>query len=137
MDNPPEAIPVLSEAACRSLLASQYVGRLGYILHDRPVIVPVNYRVDDTTGDILVFSRPGKKLEAARHGNSLCFQIDGTDDLRHGGWSVLVSGCAQVIEAPDARTIAEEQRLRPWPEATAGMALIRLTPESIEGRRLR
>ncbi len=135
---PSDAPPVaeLSETACRSLLASQYVGRLGYVLDDRPVIVPVNFRMTED-GTLLVLSRPGAKLDAAVAGAWMCLEVDGTDDLRHSGWSVLATGRSEVIADGQAAELIRAERLRPWPKASDGMMLIRLTPETLEGRQVR
>ena len=56
---------VLSPADCLALLATEHIGRLGFVAHDEPVILPITYALDD---DVVTFrtapaapctSRPG------------------------------------------------------------------------------
>lgn len=130
-------IEVLDLAACRRLLTSRRLGRVAYLDAGAPRIVPVNYRVD---GAGIVFrSRVGAKLDAAERGRPLAFEIDGHDPLARAGWSVLVTGPAEVVDAPEvvARLEAEDD-LDTWAFADAtDAAWVRIRPESITGRRVR
>ena len=43
---------VIPRAECLRLLAGQTVGRLGFVVHGRPMVLPVNYVL---VGDLIVF----------------------------------------------------------------------------------
>lgn len=134
---PDERAPMrLPAGACLELLRSGYTGRLGYVLDERPIIVPVNYRIDHDES-ILIASRPGAKVRAARSGALLCLEVDGTHEVRRAGWSVLATGHAEVIEGSEAVAIMRRAMLRPWASGDVDLAVLRLTPVLLEGRRVR
>lgn len=120
---------------CYGLLRQAYVGRLGYVREDRAVIVPVNYRLDER-GRIVVRSVPGGKLDAARRGDVLTLQVDGSDDLYHSGWSVLASGPAEELTDPDEVRALDDLLLRSWSGEAADGRWIRIRPDVVTGRRL-
>jgi uncharacterized protein len=126
----PAGIEELTEAECRTLLASQTVGRLAVRLADDSILVaPVNYVVDD--GAVVFRTDEGTKLEAASH-HLVSFQTDAVDPYHRTGWSVLVQGC--VAEAPPAEV--EHLVLVSW--ATGDKPhWMRIVPRRITGRRLR
>lgn len=120
---------------CYGFLRQGYVGRVGYVMGGRAVIVPVNYRLDDACR-IVFRSTTGEKLEAARRGDVLSFQVDGVDDLYHAGWSVLASGPAEEVTDPGDVAGLFDLLLRPWSGEAADGSWIRIRPERIDGRRL-
>lgn len=119
---------------CLRLLAGRAIGRVGLVAHGRPVILPVNYVVDE--GTIVFRTDEGLKFDAARRGEFVCFQVDEVDPVFHTGWSVLLSGVAREIcdreEVERARTLP----LRPWAPG-AKSHFIRIFPRTITGRRIR
>lgn len=126
---------VLSPPECRSLLGSHRVGRLAVIAGDYPMVVPVNYAVD---GDVIVFrSGPGTKLEAAQRCN-VAFEVDHIDLDHREGWSVLVTGRAEVVtEDHDPALVARTTALQVDPlDPTGKEAWVRILVTSISGRRL-
>ena len=124
----------LDEAECLRLLASTTVGRVGLVVQDRPIVLPVNYAVDGRT---LVFrTGEGTVLNNAAL-QMIAFEVDKIDDETHTGWSVLAQGVAQDVgTAIDARseqlrrlalvTWAPDRRDR-W---------FRLDADTLTGRRL-
>jgi len=109
------------------------VGRVAVIAGGRPVVLPVNYAMD---GDDVVFrTAEGTKLDAAVRGAPVAFEIDHTDRLYRTGWSVLVSGRAEVVtEAADLERV-RRLPLRPWStHDTSNWIVIRA--EEITGRRI-
>jgi nitroimidazol reductase NimA-like FMN-containing flavoprotein (pyridoxamine 5'-phosphate oxidase superfamily) len=128
------SLTTLSEDECRELLARARFGRVGFVDDARVVILPVNYVYDPP---FVVFrSTTGSKLDAAVDHRTVTFQIDATDPMYHGGWSVLAHGRAEVVTG--AREIArlEDLPLRAWWEGAADHWL-RIEVEQISGRRLR
>lgn len=120
---------------CTALLGQGGVGRLAGVLDGRPFIFPVNYALD---GDTVVFrTSPGTKLAGAGFGR-VAFEIDGTDDDRRTGWSVVVQGVAtEITDALDRDSQARRAlELEPWvPGDKAHWVAIQA--ELITGRRLR
>lgn len=86
------AISELDADECRALLGQHHFGRVGFVSDDMPVILPVNYVLDDDT--IVFRTDPGLKLTETpmRH---VAFEIDSAGDS--APWSVLVQGFAREI----------------------------------------
>lgn len=125
---------IIPRTECIRLLARQKVGRLGFVLHDQPLILPVNYAV---SGDVVVFrTGEGSKLDNAV-ASKVAFEVDDIDINSASGWSVVIQGVAEEITEIDDR-FAESLRDvagASWiPETTDHFVCIR--PNSITGRRL-
>jgi nitroimidazol reductase NimA-like FMN-containing flavoprotein (pyridoxamine 5'-phosphate oxidase superfamily) len=116
-----------------ALLAQQHVGRLGFVVDTWPIILPVNYVVDNET--IVLRTGAGAKLHAVRRGAPVAFEVDDLDEIYRSGRSVLVLGFATEIE--DDAELARVKRLplRPW-VATRKDFWIRIEPVQITGRAL-
>jgi nitroimidazol reductase NimA-like FMN-containing flavoprotein (pyridoxamine 5'-phosphate oxidase superfamily) len=124
----------LDEAECLRLLATTTVGRVGFIVQDRPIVLPVNYAVEGRT---LVF-RTGEGTVLNKSAlQMIAFEVDKIDDETHSGWSVLAQGVAQDVgTAIDARS--EQLRrlaLVTW-AADRRDRWFRLDAETLTGRRL-
>ncbi len=122
-----------SEEECIERLQRQSIGRVALLASGTPNVFPVNYQVVD--GDIYFMSGEGNKLKAANRMDVVAFQIDDFDPLYHHGWSVLAVGTARVVD--DSRLADKVRRsgLRPWAPGHRD-TLIRITPESVSGRRI-
>jgi nitroimidazol reductase NimA-like FMN-containing flavoprotein (pyridoxamine 5'-phosphate oxidase superfamily) len=95
----------LSTSDCELLLASLDVGRIAVIASGYPLVFPVNYRLTDFCGKpvIAIRTRPGNVID--HPGRAVCFEIDGVDASRDGGWSVLVRGVLAALPPdPDRDT---------------------------------
>ncbi len=119
----------LSMSDCEALLASLDVGRIAVIDNGYPLVFPINYRVDTSSGKavIAIRTRPGNVID--RPGREVCFEIDGVDASSDGGWSVLVRGV--LVESPpdpdrDSHPIDSEDR-DAWRS---------IVPTQISGRRV-
>lgn len=120
---------------CLELLAADEIGRLAIIDFGRPLIFPVNYALD---GDVIVVrTAPGTKLEQGPRAPA-CFEIDGFDRSDHTGWSVVVTGRLEELTRYSAAAFARAGSLsiHPWAGGDKDH-LMRLTPGSITGRRIR
>ena len=124
----------LSADECRRLLASHHVGRLGIVVAGRPVIFPVNYAFHD---DRIVFrTDPGIKLRHAPL-RRVAFEIDGYDESRRTGWSVLVQGSTYEITRAIDHQSEELLSLPLTPFAPGEKAhWIEIVPHAITGRRI-
>ena len=123
----------LSPVACGMHLHREDVGRVAVLIDGHPEIFPVNYVVDDT-GDIFFRTDPGTKLDGAAHAETIAFEIDGIDEERQQGWSVLAVGDARwIADVEQIRTI--QNSLQPW-AAGAKANVVRLHPTKLTGRRI-
>lgn len=120
-----DALEVLSETDCRRLLQAHQMG-IGRIAFDDglPIILPINYIID---ADRIVFrSDDGAKLQAAREGLHMAFEIDNASvgaasagpsasplPLVRGWWSVLVRGRSSVVADADEAAYLRLARLQP------------------------
>src|SRR6266567_3630319 len=126
-----EGLEVLSEEESLGLLAGARVGRVAIGQGGIPAVLPVNFVMVGT--EVMFFTGPGMKLDAARQGKSVAFQVDNIDVKRHLGWSVMVAGPMSPAD-PASRPRAEALGLYPW-VAGDRHHLVRIQPESISGRR--
>jgi len=124
----------LTEDECRKLLGERHLGRLALVDADGPVILPVNYTLDE--GAVVFRTDPGSKLDPAAAGaTTVAFEVDAVDERDRTGWSVVVRGRAGEVSEP-----ADLQRLRalplyPWaPGAKA--RYVRIRSASVTGRRI-
>lgn len=118
---------------CLRLLQGRGLGRIGVIVAGRPVVLPVNYVVDE--GSVVFRTAVGTKFDAAVRGEFVAFEIDDADPQYHTGWSVLLTGVAEEIV--DAAEVARAQRLplRTWAPGPKPHFL-RITPVTVSGRRI-
>jgi nitroimidazol reductase NimA-like FMN-containing flavoprotein (pyridoxamine 5'-phosphate oxidase superfamily) len=133
MDLDRHGIEILDEAECRQLLATQRVGRVGLTVEALPVILPVNFALLD--GEVVFRTSAGAKLGAALDEAVVCFEIDGHDDVAHEGWSVLITGRAELIESAEERHAADLLPLQPWSGVTTGFP-VRIRTGMLSGRRI-
>lgn len=122
----------LTQAECIELLQySSYVGRVGFNVDGRPMVLPVNYLADET---FLVFCTAEGSLLGELTG-PVAFEVDGVSALYRSGWSVVVRGRVEPVTDP-----AEIERLRRGPlkswAAPGPQRWMLVTYEQISGRRL-
>ena len=98
----------LTDDECRKLLGMRHLGRLALVDADGPVILPVNYTLDE--GSVVFRTDPGSKLDAAAAGATVAFEVDAADERDRTGWSVVVRGQAGEVSEP-----ADLERLRALP----------------------
>ncbi|MGQ0433823.1 MAG: pyridoxamine 5'-phosphate oxidase family protein [Microthrixaceae bacterium] len=125
---------------CQALLRSNRVGRIAVVVDEFPVVLPVNYRIVETTGRetsartwVALRTRPGNVIDRAPM--NVAFEIDGIDAPRREGWSVLVRGTLHHVD-PDAADYRDRFDPEPW-LITEREAWLVIEPFAISGRRLR
>lgn len=122
----------LDEQDCLRRLREARFGRVALSSGALPVILPIHYAL---LGNDPVFRTDfGTKLLAATAGQVLCLEIDEVDPEAHAGWSVLVTGRADVITQPDDLAAARELPLRPW--TGSGDAFVRIACTLVSGRQV-
>ena len=121
---------------CLRLLASVPVGRVGFVADGEVVVLPVNHVVDGQ--DVIFRTAYGSKASAAGGQDRAAFEADHYNEQTRTGWSVLVTGRAEVVDAE-----ADIQRLGlslsrlgvyPWVTAARHPFWIRIRPTSVSGR---
>jgi len=126
-------LEVLPFEMCLALLVSVPVGRIGFIADGELVILPVNHLVDGQ--DVVFRTAAGSKLSAAGNGGLVAFEADSYDDLDRSGWSVVISGVAEVIDDDAEADRLNNLGLHPWSTAVEHPFWIRIRPVSVSGRR--
>ena len=127
-------LAVLDLDECLDRLRSVGVGRLAFVEGGVPVILPVNHGVD---GMNIVFRTTwGSKLDVAQTAENAAFEVDGFDENRSTGWSVLVRGSTSVAyEDVDIRRY-EALRVPRWAPADSYPVWVVLRPDEISGREI-
>lgn len=124
----------IDEAACLELLATTTVGRVGLVVDDRPIVLPVNFAVEGRT--IVFRTGEGTVLNKVAL-QVIAFEADRIDDESHSGWSVMAQGVAQDVSAA-IDTRSEQLRalaLVTWAPGRRDR-WFRLDADTLTGRRL-
>lgn len=119
---------------CLRLLATEQhgVGRVAIVDDGKPMILPVNFAL---VGDCVVFrTAPGTKLDVARQGGTVAFEIDHVDAGTQTGWSVVVRGTSEVVTTKNQLFALRSTTLTPMLPFKDQWILIR--PDEISGRRI-
>lgn len=127
-------LETLPHETCLSYLREETVGRIAVVIDTFPVVLPVNYRLVETSGRtwLAIRTQPGNVIERApiRVG----FEIDGIDPAHRQGWSVLVRGTLHHVD-PDAADFRERFDPHPWLTVERDAWLV-IEPFAITGRQL-
>ncbi|WP_196217967.1 pyridoxamine 5'-phosphate oxidase family protein [Streptomyces blattellae] len=119
------------------LLGSVSLGRIVFTRHALPTVRPVNHVLDG--GDIVIRTHEGAALtrhtrQAGGPGVVVAYEADAIDPETHLGWSVVVTGYADLVTDP--HELARYQAmLHPWVQQTMDYA-VRIRPDLITGIRL-
>jgi nitroimidazol reductase NimA-like FMN-containing flavoprotein (pyridoxamine 5'-phosphate oxidase superfamily) len=124
----------LENHECWALLRTVSVGRLAILADGHPDIFPINYTVD---GGTLVFrTGEGTKLAGASKGAAVALEADGVDPDSGLAWSVVAKGTADVVTGTEQVMATAQLYLFPW-QAGKKDAFVRITPDSLTGRRFK
>ncbi len=124
----------LTEDECWALLGSVPVGRVVFTMRAMPAIRLVNHVTDRRT--VVIRSHLGAAIvgHAGQEGAVVCYEADELDEARRTGWSVIVTGLAEVVREPAA--VARYQRLlEPWAEGQMDHVIV-IRPQIVTGIRL-
>ena len=120
---------------CLRLLASVPLGRVGFLSDGEVVVLPVNHAVAGQ--DVVFRTTLGSKLSAAESENAVTFEADHYDPRRRAGWSVLVTGRAEMVYDDAEIATLDRLGLEPWPDAVDRSFWVRIRATALTGRRLR
>jgi nitroimidazol reductase NimA-like FMN-containing flavoprotein (pyridoxamine 5'-phosphate oxidase superfamily) len=126
-------LETLSLEECLEHLRDHEVGRIAVVVNGFPILLPVNFRVAEHSGGVWIAlrTRPGGIIDRAAL--PVALEIDGIDPYHHAGWSVLVRGTLQHVDA-DAADF--KGRFDPAPWLTDRDSWLMIEPFEISGRRL-
>ena len=127
-----EGLELLDEEDCLRLLETAQVGRVAFCMGAAPVVFPVTFTM--VGGEIMFFTGSGMKLDAAKEGRTVSFEVDEVDPLAERGWSVLAVGRA-ALASPLSKARAEALGLYPW-AAGDRHHLVKIRPTFLSGRRI-
>lgn len=126
-------LAILDREESLRLLATCTLGRVGLSMRSLPTVLPVNFLLD---GDVIIVrTGAGSKLEAALGHAVVAFEVDDIDPMYHEGWSVVVTGVADVVTDPVEIARLEQLPLRPW-STVPGDTFVTIRTELVSGRRL-
>ena len=123
---------LLDELVCIRLLGEAKLGRIALSVGALPAIYPIRFAL--LGRDPVFRTHPQAGLVEATAGNVVCLQADDADPDSDHGWSVMVTGPADVITEPDLLEEARRLPLRPW--AGAADAFVRIGAVMVSGRRI-
>lgn len=123
----------LSRSDCFDFLARHDLGRLAFVDDLGPIVVPVNYVLDQH--ELVIRTDEGAKLEASRRGVKVAFEIDGIDPAGKTGWSVLVRGEAVAVSDRDELERLRKLPVRPLAPGSRSH-YIRVMPAVLTGRQI-
>ncbi|HEX6310051.1 MAG TPA: pyridoxamine 5'-phosphate oxidase family protein [Acidimicrobiia bacterium] len=129
-----ERLEELTLDDCLALLRAHRVGRVAVVVHDAPLVLPVNYRLVEVGERNWVALRTRRGGPVASTVMRVAFEIDGVDEVHREGWSVLVRGTLQPVD-PTAADFRERFDPDPWLADDRDAWLV-IEPFSITGRRL-
>ncbi|MBX7431040.1 pyridoxamine 5'-phosphate oxidase family protein [Mycobacterium sp. Y57] len=130
MDATAAPVTELSDDESWQLLSAVTLGRLVTTVDGWTEIFPVNFVVQNKT--LLFRTAEGTKLLTSVLNEHVLFEADDHNVVE--GWSVVVRGSAHLLTTSDEITHAEHAGLYPW-VATQKLRFVRITPESLSGRR--
>ncbi|MFI1069030.1 pyridoxamine 5'-phosphate oxidase family protein [Streptomyces puniciscabiei] len=128
----------LDPAEALRLLGSVSLGRIVFTRQALPTVRPVNHALD--SGDIVIRTHEGAALmshaeEADGTGVVVAYEADSIDPDTHLGWSVVVTGYAQLVTDPVELDRIREL-LQPWAPIEGMDQAVRIRPELVAGVRL-
>jgi nitroimidazol reductase NimA-like FMN-containing flavoprotein (pyridoxamine 5'-phosphate oxidase superfamily) len=126
------ALEQLSREECLRLMASVSVGRIIYTRRALPAVELVNFALDH--GDIIIRTDSGGKLAVAIENSVVAVEVDRLDAEQQAGWSVTAIGRSQEVADPADIARLRKMGLTSW---APGEYFIRISPEILNGRRLR
>jgi nitroimidazol reductase NimA-like FMN-containing flavoprotein (pyridoxamine 5'-phosphate oxidase superfamily) len=125
------AILDLDRAESLRLLAAKKVGRLGFLQEGAPMIMPMNFTLAD---DRIIFRTLAHGSAARAVDTAVVFEVDDIDDFLEAGWSVVVSGTAELLTEEELSALRGDAP-DPWVEGPRTLFLA-IPADQVTGRQL-
>jgi nitroimidazol reductase NimA-like FMN-containing flavoprotein (pyridoxamine 5'-phosphate oxidase superfamily) len=126
------AFESLSQEQSLTLLGRVQIGRAVYTVGALPAIVPVTFAVLDAA--VVICTAGDSRLAQTADRNVVVFEADEIDSAKHTGWSVVVTGIAEVVTDPTERARLHDIVV-PWAPGDRD-TLIRIPVTMLTGRRI-
>jgi uncharacterized protein len=123
----------LDRAEALELLGSKRVGRVGFLSEDGPLVLPLNYLLVDEC--VIIRTVAFGILARGALDQRVAFEVDEIDDFLQAGWSVLVSGPAQLLSDAQLEQLRLGETPEPWAEGPRNLFLS-IACQQVNGRRL-
>lgn len=127
-------LEVLDEDTCKTLMRPGGVARFVFVDGGWPIALPVNIRILDD--NVILHTGEGVIYTTAKQNAAVSIELDRLDETLGEGWSVLASGTASLVEAPEELARIEPLHIEPWAGGPRGHA-VKVTIERRSGRRIR
>lgn len=124
----------LGREECLRLLASVPVGRLIFTVNALPTARPMNFAL--VNGLIVLRAAARSAISQKVAGAVVAFEADELDAATGSGWSVVVTGRAELVTDPAAVARYRAVPLVPWAPGVRDQ-FVTVTTELVEGRRVR
>ncbi|QTE02427.1 pyridoxamine 5'-phosphate oxidase family protein [Streptomyces cyanogenus] len=131
---PNDGFRELGRDECLRLLATAPVGRVVHTRQALPAVVPVTFGLD-TDGAVLLRTSAASELARAVDGAVVAFEADAIDVARQAGWSVVVTGHAEIVTDRAERGRLERMVPGSW-APSPDEAFVRVAAELVTGREL-
>lgn len=89
------SLEALSGQEAVELLSKALIGRVVFSVGALPAVVPVTFAVLDHA--VVLRTAADTRLATAADGAVLAFEVDDVDPVTRTGWSVVVTGVAEVV----------------------------------------
>lgn len=123
---------VLGLEECLDRLRDARIGRLAFIHDGGPVVLPVNHAMDDM--GIVFRTTWGSKLLSVEQGGPVSFEVDGIDEGRQTGWSVVATGTAFIVYEKADNDRLDQLGLKTWTAPDEDALWVKILAEDISGR---
>ncbi|WP_420572908.1 pyridoxamine 5'-phosphate oxidase family protein [Kordia sp.] len=95
-------IKTLNTTEKTKLLASNYIGHLAYVYHDKPFIAPITYFFDQERNIIIGYSAEGHKITAMRKQHTVALEVSEIDTVNN--WDCVVAhGTFEELQGSEAK----------------------------------
>jgi nitroimidazol reductase NimA-like FMN-containing flavoprotein (pyridoxamine 5'-phosphate oxidase superfamily) len=114
------------------LLAAKKVGRLGFLHEGSPMIMPMNFTLAD---ERIVFRTLAHGAAARAVTTAVAFEVDDIDDFLEAGWSVVVTGTAELLTEEELARLRGDNAPDPWAEGPRTL-FVAIPIDQVTGRQL-
>jgi nitroimidazol reductase NimA-like FMN-containing flavoprotein (pyridoxamine 5'-phosphate oxidase superfamily) len=116
------------------LPATAAIGRIVHTRQALPAVLPVNFCLDHD-GAVVLRTSAASELARAVDGTVVAFEADEVDRATRTGWSVVVTGAAEVVADPEEHRRPATAGPRSWVAVPARQEVfLRIRPELVTGR---
>ncbi len=114
MTGRPAELRPLSDAECWALLRTRGVGRLASS-RERVEVAVLNYALEENR---IIFRRANEEAADLLRGAEVAFEVDGVDEVRRTGWSVVVHGVVVELDSDEVVRDGLDRLVEAWAPGT-------------------